>query len=268
MSDRLHDTLSALRTDVDSMPLADSSAVRARGAQRTRRQAVGSSLAVVALIAGAVGISGALTGNNNKASDLPADNPTVTTTQQEPSPRPSVTEEKLQLAADPYLRGDDLTGIGPYEAFQRNGELPEQLQMQCMDVVALGQGAKRTGMVFFEDTGDATLHENLFEFPNSAAAEEFVTDIGSTFAACDPGDPAEVTVEDRGPAPVGDQGAVRASRLSTPTADAGIGYYELGVIREANIVVVLEWSSMGNPEDTGWVWDAGRLQTALNRALG
>ena len=61
MSDRLHDTLSTLRTDVDSMPLADSSAVRARGAQRTRRQAVGTSLAVVALVAGAVGISGALT---------------------------------------------------------------------------------------------------------------------------------------------------------------------------------------------------------------
>jgi hypothetical protein len=25
---------------------------------------------------------------------------------------------------------------------------------------------------------------------------------------------------------------------------------------------------MGNPEDTGWVWDAERLQTALDRALG
>ena len=72
MSDRLHDTLSTLRTDVDSMPLADSSAVRARGAQRTRRQAVGTSLAVVALVAGAIGISGALTGTN-KANDLPAD---------------------------------------------------------------------------------------------------------------------------------------------------------------------------------------------------
>ena len=70
MSDRLHDTLSTLRTDVDSMPLADSSAVRARGAQRTRRQAVGTSLAVVALVAGAVGIGSALTGTN-KASDLP-----------------------------------------------------------------------------------------------------------------------------------------------------------------------------------------------------
>ena len=267
MSDRLHDTLSTLRTDVDSVPLADSSAVRARGTQRTRRQAVGTSLAVVALVAGAVGISGALTGTNNKASDLPADKQTVTTTQ-EPSPDPSVTEDKLQLAADPYLRGEDLTGIGPYENFQRNGELPSQLQMQCMDVVKLGAGAKRTGMVFFEDIGDATLHENLFEFPNTAAAEAFVADVSSTFAACDAGDPAEVTFEDRGPVAVGDQGAVRASRLSTPTADAGIGYYELGFIQDANIVVVLEWSSMGNPEDTGWVWDADRLQTALDRAVG
>lgn len=81
MSDRLHDTLSSLRTDVDHMPLADSSAVRARGTQRTRRQAIGTSLAVVALVAGAVGISGALTGDNNKASNLPATRTTTTTTE-------------------------------------------------------------------------------------------------------------------------------------------------------------------------------------------
>jgi hypothetical protein len=79
MSDRLHDTLSTLRSDVDSMPLADSSAVRARGTQRTRRQAVGASLAVVALVAGAVGIGGALTGTN-KADNLPAQTTTTAPT--------------------------------------------------------------------------------------------------------------------------------------------------------------------------------------------
>jgi len=258
MSDRLHDTLSALRTDVDHMPLADSSAVRARGTQRTRRQAVGTSLAVVALVAGAVGISGALTGTN-KATDLPADRTTTTTT----------AERKLALATDPYLRGEDLAGIGPYEALQRNGEAPSQQLMQCLDVVDLGQEGKRTGMVFFDpDLGDVTLNENLFDFPDAAAAKAFVADVSSTFATCDKGDPAEVTTTDRGPETVGDQGAMRASRLSTPTADAGIGYYELGVIQDANIVVVLEWSSMGNPEDAGWVWDADRLQTALDRAVG
>jgi hypothetical protein len=78
MSDRLHDTLSALRTDVESTPLADSSAVRARGTQRTRRQAIGTTLAVVALVAGAVGIGGALTGTN-KAEDLPATRNTTST---------------------------------------------------------------------------------------------------------------------------------------------------------------------------------------------
>jgi hypothetical protein len=258
MSDRLHDTLATLRTDVDSMPLADSSAVRARGAQRTRRQAVGASLAVVALVAGAVGIGGALTGTN-KASNLPADRPTTSTT----------AERKVGLASDPYLRAQDLAGIGPYAALKRSGEPPSQRLMQCLDVVDLGQEGKRTGMVFFDpDLGDVTLNENVFDFANAAAAKAFVTDVSSTFATCEKGDPAEVTTTDRGPETVGDQGAVRASRLSTPTADAGIGYYELGVIQDANIVVVLEWSSMGNPEDTGWVWDANRLQTALDRAVG
>ena len=68
------------------------------------------------------------------------------------------------------------------------------------------------------------------------------------FASCPQGDPAEVTTEDRpddGSLGRVADGAYRFSRLSTPTANAGIGYYELGVVREGNVVVALEWSSMG-----------------------
>ena len=79
----------------------------------------------------------------------------------------------------------------------------------------------------------------------------------------------EVTTQDRGPAPLSGT-AFRASRLSTPTADAGIGYYELGVAREANVLVVLQLNAMGNPAGEGpedWVWTAETLQTALDRAI-
>ena len=53
-------------------------------------------------------------------------------------------------------------------------------------------------------------------------------------------------------------------------ADAGIGYYELGVAREANVLVVLQLNAMGNPAGEGaddWVWTGETLQTALDRAV-
>jgi hypothetical protein len=78
-------------------------------------------------------------------------------------------------------------------------------------------------------------------------------------------------VADRGSARVsGGEGiseALHASRLTTPTADAGIAYYELGDLRSVNVGVVLEWSSMGKPDGTGsWVWSTERLDLAASRA--
>jgi hypothetical protein len=108
MSDRLHDTLATLGTDLDRAPLADSSAVRARGNQRTRRQAVGTSLAVVALVAGAIGVSGALTGNND-ADGLPADKPTVSTTQT-PAPDPTV-EAQPEIDSSVLLTADEMPPV-------------------------------------------------------------------------------------------------------------------------------------------------------------
>ena len=48
-------------------------------------------------------------------------------------------------------------------------------------------------------------------------------------------------------------------------------YYELGTAQEDNVLVVLQWTSNGNPmgnDSTEWVWTADRLQTALDRAVG
>jgi hypothetical protein len=103
-------TLEALRSDVERTPMADSLAVRRRGDQRTRRQAVGGALVVVALVAGTVGyLSGGLTGDDH--AQLPAtQSPTVTT-----SPSPTVTsagplvtevpDEALMTVADLGVEG-------------------------------------------------------------------------------------------------------------------------------------------------------------------
>lgn len=42
------------------------------------------------------------------------------------------------------------------------------------------------------------------------------------------------------------------------------------VVASPCLVVVLEWQASGNPTGDGtenWVWDAERLQTALDRAV-
>jgi hypothetical protein len=40
------------------------------------------------------------------------------------------------------------------------------------------------------------------------------------------------------------------------------------VVREANVLVILQWSSMGQPTGVDWVWDADRMTAALARAAG
>jgi hypothetical protein len=61
---------------------------------------------------------------------------------------------------------------------------------------------------------------------------------------------------------------VQAARLTTPTASAGLAYYELGIARSSNIVVVLEWSSMGKPVKNKkvWVLSGELLDVAAHRA--
>ena len=44
---------------------------------------------------------------------------------------------------------------------------------------------------------------------------------------------------------------------------------ELAVTRVNNVVVVLQWTSMGNPLPAGaWVWDSHLAQVAVDRAFG
>lgn len=261
MTDRLEETLRTLQLDVDRVGLADSASVRDRGDRRTRHQVVGSALATVALVAAAVGVTGILTADREAIEGPPA-NPTVSTTQ----------EPVLSLAAQPLLRDGDLSGIDPYGAFQDSGRQPSYRLLRCLDVPALAGDAKRRSTVLFEpDIGEPEVHEHALQFESAAAAEKFQTGLVGAFDACPEGDPAEVTTQDRPDdgslGRVGDQ-AHRFSRLSTPTADAGIGYYELGTVRESNLVVVLEWSSMGQPAGGDWFWTEERLQIAIDRAVG
>jgi hypothetical protein len=174
MSDRrLNDTLNALRTDVDHLPLADSSAVRARGTQRTRRQAVGASLAVVALVAGAVGISGALTGNNNAEERLPAE-PTVNT--------------KVAIGPELLLAVEDLPAVYPqqtyflHETLVGNGSAAASQRdlTVCGQPPAGGTSPERTLLRTFPITGHfGSMWQWVAQYADAEAAQQAFTQLES-----------------------------------------------------------------------------------------
>lgn len=263
MPDRIEETLSALRVDIDRVGLPDSGSIRRRGDQRTRHQVIGTTLAALAVVAGAIGVTANLTGDDRSLQGPPAEQPSVSTTQQ----------PLLTLADDPLLRPDDIGTIGVYEGWKRSPEaVSESLRpLRCVTSPTTW-GAQRTeGAQYYQDL-DAMVVEHVLRFPDVASAEAGLQLGLSQYAACGTGDPAQETVAQRPQEAVPGAGddAYRASRLVTPKADAGIAYYELAVARTNNVVAVLEWTSMGNPygdDSADWVWTADRLQTALDRAV-
>ncbi len=259
--DRLTLTLDALRSDVERTPLADSLTVRRRGDQRTRRQAVGGALAAVAVVAGAAGIIGS-TGSIDRADAPPATTGPTATTQ---------VEQPLALAAEPLLTPDDLGAVGPYDGWQVNPDpvSSEGLPSRCVpELGTLGAAETQSRLLYGEL--DAGAVEHVLRFASASAAASAVETLTGAFAACDPGDPSVETVVDRGPVPVPGTSAdeaTHASRTGTPVLASEVSFYELGVAREVNVVVVLQWRSSPLAE-VDWVWDEARLQAALDRAVG
>jgi hypothetical protein len=262
--DRMTLTLDALRRDVERTPLADSLTVRRRGDQRTRRQAVGGALAVVALVAGAVGIYGGLDGDK-RATEVPA------------SPSPSA-EPTHDLAAGPFLRVTDFGGFGGYDQagpFIDSGQEPDIMPEQCATRPG-GWGASEVRSTrYYQDGSEAEIREYVLRFGDTASAEQAALKraYADLAAACPATvDPSEGTLTTRDSELVpGLDTAVRNSRYFVPELASEPNYYEVATAHRGNVVVVLEWQASGNPSGDGgnaWVWNAERLQTALDRAVG
>ena len=243
MSDRLHDTLSSLRTDVDSARLADSSAVRARGNQRTRRQAVGTSLAVVALVAGAVGIGGALIGTN-KATNLPADDPTVSTSQT-PAPEPT-TQAPLELDDRVLLTAEELPEF-PNQSFSvgetldpaTSAEAEERFMTACGGPPSAGATpASAIARTFFTDL-DATMWQWVAQYATADEVDELFTDLmaGCTDSGATVVELGTVGTETDVP------GGFRASKFSVNPGSEFNGDI-VGVARIDNTIVVIGLRAM------------------------
>jgi hypothetical protein len=177
------------------------------------------------------------------------------------------------LAADPLLRGSDVVVAGTHLTFQRSPDpVPEdQRPLQCIPVpTTLGAAEGKAAQLFADVNG--TVVEHVLRFADPTAAADAVTELAVAFASCPKGNPSEATVDDRGPVRANGVGGVtetlHAARLTTPTADAGLAYYELGIARSSNVVVVLEWSSLGKPvaDKQAWVLSGELLDVAAHRA--
>ena len=260
-NDRVRDTLTALRVDADRCGLSDPESVRRRGQARTRHQALAGVCAAVVVVAVVVTGSSLLGGQADAHHTLPATH------------TPSPSELTHQLAADPLLRGSDVVVAGTQLSFQLSPDpVPEdQRPLQCIpSPTTLGAADGKAGQLFADPEG--TVVEHVLRFGDAAAAADAVTELSVAFASCTKGNASEVTVDDRGPVRAhgiaGVSETVHAARLTTPTADAGIAYYELGIARSSNVVVVLEWSSLGKPvrNKQAWVLSGELLDVAAHRA--
>jgi hypothetical protein len=244
MSDRLRDTLSTLRTDVDHLPLADSSAVRARGTQRTRRQAVGTSLAVVALVAGAVGIGSALTGTNKAETQLPANRTTTpTNSQQSESSAPESPATRVTDVPDSvFMTTDDLAAAG-VTGQARVTKGSQLVGIETLNPCLLGSGdAVATGQSAFGTGPTVAASQMVITQLTADGATNQIRAYGADIAGCATreGAPAGIVVTRPNPTPeesalvarLGADGYVYSIEngsttswvLGTRTANAG-GYF-------------------------------------------
>ena len=268
MPDRITETLTALRSDVDRVGLADSASVRRRGEARTRNQALGAAAAVLVVVAGVVGVAGGLTGDRRAVEGPPATGgPTVSTSR----------EPDLALAPEPFLTAADLTGFAGYDRvgpFVDAGREPEILPQQCATRPGDWGAAELRSTLYYQDGSEAEVREYVLRFPDAASAGQAALKRAfADLAAFCPAtvDPSEGTLTTRESQLVpGLDGAVRHSRNFVPEVASEPSYYEVATASRANVVVVLEWQASANPAGDGaadWVWTTERLQAALARAL-
>jgi hypothetical protein len=259
-NDPMTNTLDTLRSDVERIPLSDSLTVRRRGDRRTRNQAVGGALAVVALAAGAAGLYGGL-GGDDEASNIPAVSPT---------PEPTVA-----LASDPLLRPSDLSVLGRYASGGPVLAAPQAPDLnppaEACQVRPNAWGAQQTyAKSFYQDGSTVYILEVVLRYDTAEQAKTALDQPGTDLALCPEPAPTDGTLEVRPPetmAEVGD--GVHLARYFTPSAASEPSYYEVAAARTSNVVVVLTWAAddtpSGNPDS--WAWSGAQLQTALDRAV-
>jgi hypothetical protein len=259
-NDPMTNTLDTLRSDVERIPLSDSLTVRRRGDRRTRNQAVGGALAVVALVAGAAGLYGGL-GGDNEATNIPAISPTPT-------------ESPVSVADDPLLKPTDLTGLGQYDSLPVL-QAPSEPDLtpppgRCQIRPTKWGAGQLYATSFYQDGSPVGILEVVLRYDTAEQAKLALDQPATDLALCPEPAPSDGNLEVRPPETMaGVEDGVHLARFFTPSAASETSYYEVAAARTSNVVVVLTWAAYdtpsGNPDS--WAWSGAQLQTALDRAL-
>jgi hypothetical protein len=232
MSDRLHDTLTALRPDADRSPLADPAAVRRRGNQRTRRQAVGSALAAVAIVAAAVGVASGLNGDDRAIDQLPATQAPTTTSTVQRAPDESVLLAVTDLPGVPhqtFVTGETLGKATPADLTQRHLTV-------CGTSPASGPAISSAVLGTFASDLDAFAWEWVATYGSAGEAEAALAGLRDRCTA------AKTTITPLSGLPAGADG-FRATTFGAPAQSELHGELN-GIARVDNTIVVVSLRGM------------------------
>jgi hypothetical protein len=233
MSDRLHDTLTTLRPDVERAALADSAAVRRRGNQRTRRQAAGSALAAVAIVAAAVGVASGLNGDDRAIDQLPATHaPTTSATVQRAPADVSVLLAVTDLPAVPhqtFMAGETLAKATTAELAQRHLTV-------CGISPAGGPAISSALLRTFPSDLDAFAWEWVATYGSAGEAEAALAGLRDRCTA------AKTTITPLSGLPAGGDG-FRATTFGAPAQSELHGELN-GIVRVDNTIVVVSLRGM------------------------
>jgi hypothetical protein len=256
-NDPLQTTLNSLRSDIGRTPLADSLSVRRRGEARSRHQAVAGALVVAALVAGVFGVAD-LRGNELNSGIPATHNPTRSTSLGNP----------MTLKAHPLLEPAGFGSVGGYQGWQANPD-PASANVQVHQCVPVPNtlGAQQTeSQMLYDHTTAAHIYEHVLRFADAEEAARAGQALLAVLSGCTKGGSGVVArTPEHVDVPNADS-AQRASRSASP-AGSEVSYYELAVVRERSVLVVLQWNSMGVANGTDWVWSNDLLGAALNAAV-
>jgi hypothetical protein len=248
----MHDTLTSLRSDAERSPLADSAAVRRRGNQRTRRQAAGSALVAVALVAAAVGIGGALNGKDRSIDQLPAS----------PGPSSTSTVQQAPAGVSVLLAATDLPAV-PHQTFTAGETLAQantadltQRQLTVCGTPPVGGPAISSAVLrTFPSDLDAFAWQWVATYGSAGEAEAALVGLRDQCAA------AKATITPVGGLPSGADG-FRATTFGAAAQSEFHGELN-GIVRVDNTIVVVSLRGMLKDGDV----DVAAFDLAVDKAV-
>jgi hypothetical protein len=242
---------------------ADPSEIRRIGDVRRRRRIAGGIAAVcVAIVVAVIGGSVAFSAMPHQPIPVVPANP---------APRTSPTPEHHRLADDPFPSGA-FGWPGSYDDLRRTDNPAEFMPLCLRQLDDLG--ADDVQAVAYTGELEGAVNVGALEFSSAVNAREAVTTLVDLPDACyaSPTNDRDTIVHEPREREAGDEAYVFAYE-SIPNENnpgSGTSYFGYGVVREANVVVVIEFGAMSMPVEGKpyATWSADQLAELTNKAIG